>query len=35
MEEPAFCDEDGMPVVTACLWREAGDDRWQVGEFVR
>ncbi|GAA4219458.1 hypothetical protein FHR32_000398 [Streptosporangium album] len=31
--ESAFCDEDGMPVVTACLWREAGDDRWQVGEI--
>lgn len=33
VEEPAFCDEDGMPVVTACLWREAGDDRWRVGEI--
>ncbi|MGV9598596.1 hypothetical protein ACWDR1_18175 [Streptosporangium sandarakinum] len=31
--EPAFCDEDGMPVVTACLWRETGDDRWRVGEI--
>lgn len=31
--EPAFCDEDGMPVVTACLWRESGDDRWRVGEI--
>ncbi|MCG5217757.1 hypothetical protein [Streptosporangium sp. KLBMP 9127] len=33
VEEPAFCDEDGMPVVTACLWREIGDDRWRVGEI--
>ncbi|WTB88641.1 hypothetical protein OIE99_10480 [Streptomyces cellulosae] len=31
VEEPAFCDEDGMPVVTACMWRRAGDDRWQAG----
>ncbi|MFE0464761.1 hypothetical protein ACFW1A_36455 [Kitasatospora sp. NPDC058965] len=29
--EPAFSDEDGLPVVTACLWREAGDDRWRTG----
>jgi hypothetical protein len=33
VEEPAFCDEDGMPVVTACLWRETSDDRWQAGEI--
>ncbi|MFC4111596.1 hypothetical protein [Nonomuraea zeae] len=33
VREPAFCDEDGMPVVTACLWRETGDDRWRVGEI--
>ncbi|MGV9890782.1 hypothetical protein [Streptomyces sp. NPDC003395] len=31
VEEPAFSDEDGMPVVTACLWRETGDDRWRTG----
>ncbi|WP_449063636.1 hypothetical protein [Planomonospora algeriensis] len=31
--EPAFCDEDGMPAVTACLWRETGDDHWRVGEI--
>jgi hypothetical protein len=30
-EEPAFTDEDGVPVVTACLWREATDDRWHHG----
>ncbi|MFE9417794.1 hypothetical protein ACFYMX_19455 [Streptomyces griseofuscus] len=29
--EPAFSDEDGMPVVTACMWREAGDDHWKAG----
>ncbi|WP_371539188.1 hypothetical protein OG210_27725 [Streptomyces sp. NBC_00466] len=31
VEEPAFTDEDGMPVVTACMWREAGDDHWKTG----
>jgi hypothetical protein len=31
VEEPAFCDEDGMPVVTACIWRQAGDDAWRTG----
>lgn len=29
--EPAFTDEDGMPVVTACMWRETVDDRWKAG----
>ena len=29
--EPAFCDEARMPVVTACLWREADDDCWHTG----
>ncbi|MFC8717840.1 hypothetical protein [Kitasatospora sp. NPDC057198] len=29
--EPAFTDEDDVPVVTACLWREAADDRWRHG----
>ncbi|MEU0566528.1 hypothetical protein ABZ297_14190 [Nonomuraea sp. NPDC005983] len=33
VQEPAFCAEDGMPIVTACLWRETGDERWQVGEI--
>ncbi|GII63593.1 hypothetical protein Skr01_36780 [Sphaerisporangium krabiense] len=33
VEEAAFCDEDGMPVVTACLWREARDEHWRVGEI--
>lgn len=30
VEEPAFNDED-VPVVTACLWRETTDDRWRHG----
>ncbi|MCI3270322.1 hypothetical protein [Streptomyces cylindrosporus] len=30
--EPAFCDEHGMPVVTACLWREPADEVWRTGE---
>ncbi|MGP3914248.1 hypothetical protein [Nonomuraea sp. 10N515B] len=33
VQEPAFCDEHGLPVVTACLWRAAGDDGWRVGEI--
>ncbi len=31
VDEPAFSDEDDVPVVTACLWREATDDRWRHG----
>lgn len=31
VEEPAFTDEDEVPVVTACLWRGATDDRWHHG----
>ncbi|WP_053750008.1 hypothetical protein [Streptomyces sp. MMG1533] len=31
VEEPAFTDEDGMPVVTACAWRETGDGTWRTG----
>ncbi|WP_424878124.1 hypothetical protein [Streptomyces sp. SLBN-8D4] len=31
VEEPAFSDEDGMPVVTACIWRETGDGAWKTG----
>lgn len=31
VDEPAFCDEDGMPVVTACLWREPADTQWRYG----
>ncbi|MFJ5881417.1 hypothetical protein [Kitasatospora cineracea] len=29
--EPAFTDENDVPAVTACLWREAADDRWRHG----
>lgn len=32
VEEPAFTD-DGIPRVTACLWREAGSEHWQAGEI--
>ncbi len=31
VEEPAFTDEDGVPVVTACLWRSESDDQWRHG----
>ncbi|MFJ2731506.1 MULTISPECIES: hypothetical protein [unclassified Streptomyces] len=30
VEDPAF-SYDGMPRVTACIWREAGDDSWRTG----
>ncbi|MET7736356.1 hypothetical protein ABZT02_34075 [Streptomyces sp. NPDC005402] len=33
VEEPAFSDEDGMPVVTACTWRETGDGGWKAGSI--
>ncbi|MFI0351004.1 hypothetical protein [Actinomadura sp. 9N407] len=33
VEEPAFCDENVVPAVTACLWCETGDTRWHVGEI--
>ncbi|MGW6783904.1 hypothetical protein [Streptomyces sp. NPDC054987] len=31
VEDPAFTDEDGVPVVTACLWRGTTDDPWHHG----
>ncbi|MES4908924.1 MULTISPECIES: hypothetical protein [unclassified Streptomyces] len=31
VEEPAFSDEDGMPVITVCMWREPGDSDWKTG----
>ncbi|MEV7559597.1 hypothetical protein [Streptomyces sp. NPDC089795] len=31
VEEPVFTDEDGVPVITACLWRETADDQWRHG----
>ncbi|AXK35438.1 hypothetical protein DVA86_25100 [Streptomyces armeniacus] len=33
VSEPAFTDEDGTPVVTVCMWRQEGDDRWQAGQI--
>jgi hypothetical protein len=30
VREPAFALE-GVPMVTACLWRQTGDDRWHAG----
>ncbi|NRQ34690.1 hypothetical protein HII36_23065 [Nonomuraea sp. NN258] len=29
--EPAFGDEDGVPMATVCFWREAGDTEWKTG----
>ncbi|MFE3109166.1 hypothetical protein ACFXKJ_03750 [Kitasatospora indigofera] len=31
VEEPAFWDEDDVPTVTVCLWRENTDDHWRHG----
>ncbi|WP_367823524.1 hypothetical protein [Streptomyces sp. LMG1-1-1.1] len=31
LTEPAFTDEDGVHVTTACLWRETGDTAWHTG----
>lgn len=31
--EPVFTDEDGTPVVTVCMWRQAGDEHWQAGRI--
>ncbi|MEV0093724.1 hypothetical protein [Streptomyces sp. NPDC050738] len=31
VEESAFTDQDGVPVVTACLWRGLTDERWHHG----
>ncbi|MGW8768501.1 hypothetical protein ACWGN5_39175 [Streptomyces sp. NPDC055815] len=31
LTEPAFTDEDGVHVTTACLWREATDTAWHTG----
>jgi hypothetical protein len=29
--DPAFRDEGGVPVVTCCLWRRAGEPAWRTG----
>ncbi|MGC4980953.1 hypothetical protein ACLQ18_09970 [Streptomyces sp. DT193] len=34
VDEPAFTDEAGCPVVTACLWRETGAPSWQTGQIT-
>ncbi|WP_240634464.1 MULTISPECIES: hypothetical protein [Streptomyces] len=34
VQEPAFVDEQGTPVVTVCLWRELEDDTWKAGEIA-
>ncbi|MES9511354.1 hypothetical protein ABWJ92_33980 [Streptomyces sp. NPDC000609] len=31
VEEPTFTDEEGVPVVTACMWRGPTDERWCHG----
>ncbi|MFH9723623.1 hypothetical protein ACH4M4_11725 [Streptomyces sp. NPDC017254] len=31
LTEPAFTDEDGVHVTTACLWREPADTAWHTG----
>lgn len=33
VSDPAFTDEDGTPVVTVCVWRQAADDRWRAGRI--
>ncbi|MET9376028.1 hypothetical protein ABZX98_18045 [Streptomyces sp. NPDC002992] len=31
VDEPAFTDENDVPVMTACLWRETTDTAWRAG----
>ncbi|MEU8674586.1 hypothetical protein [Streptomyces sp. NPDC048560] len=33
VEEPSFGDESGVPLVTACLWRETSDSAWRTGDI--
>ncbi|MFI7007174.1 hypothetical protein [Streptomyces sp. NPDC050145] len=33
VDEPAFNDEH-IPLVTACIWRETGDSRWHTGDIT-
>lgn len=33
VEEPSFADESGVPLVTACLWRETSDSAWRTGDI--
>ncbi|MFF7454737.1 hypothetical protein [Kitasatospora sp. NPDC008115] len=30
VQEPAFGEEDGVPLATVCFWREAGDTAWRA-----
>ncbi|MEU6273587.1 hypothetical protein ABZ871_14440 [Streptomyces populi] len=34
VEEPAFTDENGCPVVTVCLWRETDAPSWETGRIT-
>ncbi|MEU0536309.1 hypothetical protein [Amycolatopsis tolypomycina] len=34
LEDPAFADESGTPLVTVCLWRGHGDTAWQHGDIT-
>ena len=31
LEEPAFRDENGTPLLTCCLWRRPDDESWRTG----
>lgn len=33
LDESMNCDEDGMPSITVCMWRENGDDAWRLGDI--
>jgi hypothetical protein len=33
VDDPAFTD-DGLPRVTACIWRETGDTHWHTGDIA-
>ncbi|GAA1414131.1 hypothetical protein GCM10009639_67730 [Kitasatospora putterlickiae] len=30
VQEPAFGEEDGVPLATVCFWREGGDTAWRA-----
>ncbi|GGN53638.1 hypothetical protein GCM10011579_012020 [Streptomyces albiflavescens] len=34
VDEPDFTDEDGTPVVTVCVWREADARSWSAGRIA-
>jgi hypothetical protein len=34
VEDPACCEEDGSPRVTACFWRRASDAAWSTGHVA-